>query len=168
MADIDDALTSVLAACVPGFDRLTSATRLSGGASQETYRIDLEASGAPLTLAMRRAAGGVTEPEPGRPGLEVEAELFRIARGVGVPEPEIVHVLTPADGLGAGFIMEWLDGETLGARILRSPELDDIRPRLAYECGRVLAQIHGIDTAATGLDQHLHEVPTEVFESWIR
>ena len=115
MADIDDALTSVLAACVPGFERLTSATRLSGGASQETYRIDLEASGAPLTLAMRRAAGGVTEPEPGRPGLEVEAELFRIARGVGVPEPEIVQVLTPADGLGAGFIMEWLDGETLGA-----------------------------------------------------
>ena len=163
MADIDDALTSVLAASVPGFERLVSAKRLSGGASQETYRIDLEASGTSMTLAMRRAAGGVTEPEPGRPGLEVEAELFRVAGAAGVPEPAILHVLTPDEGLGAGFIMEWLDGETLGARILRSPELDEIRPRLAYECGRVLARIHGIDTAATGLDQHLHTVPTEVF-----
>ncbi|MEM7286445.1 MAG: phosphotransferase family protein [Actinomycetota bacterium] len=163
MADIDDALASVLAGCVPGFERLVSANRLSGGASQETYRINLEAGGAPLTLAMRRAAGGVSEPEPGRPGLEVEARLFRVARDAGVPEPRILHVLGPDDGLGAGFVMEWLEGETLGARVLRAPELDGIRPRLAYEAGRVLARIHGIDTAATGLDQVLHAVPTEDF-----
>ena len=163
MAAIDDALAPVLASCVPGFERLESAQRLSGGASQETYRIDVVADGAPLTLAMRRAAGGATEIEPGRPGLEVEAQLFRIARDAGVPEPEILHVLEPADGLGAGFIMEWLDGETLGARILRSPELDEVRPRLAREAGTVLARIHAIDTAATGLDQVLATVPTDVF-----
>lgn len=163
MADLDHLLIPVLEARVAGFERLVSAARLSGGASQETYRIDVVAAGEPLTLAMRRAAGGVAEPEPGRPGLAVEAELFRVARDAGVPEPRIVHVLQPDDGLGAGFVMEWLDGETLGARVLRSPELDEIRPRLAYECGRVLARIHGIDTVATGLDRSLQLVPTDVF-----
>ena len=41
------------------------------------------------------------------------------------------HVLDPSDGLGPGFIMEWLDGEALGARIVRSPDLADVRPKLA-------------------------------------
>ena len=170
MADLDDVLAPVLARCVPGFEALVSADRLSGGASQETYRIDVVADGEPLRLAMRRAAGGVTEVEPGRPGLEVEARLFRVAREAGVPEPEILHVLEPDDGLGLGFVMEWLEGETLGARVLRSPELEEVRPRLAREAGRVLARIHGIDVVASGLDDVLATVPTEVFveQMWER
>ena len=51
--------------------------------------------------------------------------------------------------------MEWLDGVALGARVVRSPELDEIRPKLAYLCGEILAKIHAIDLQATGLDQKL-------------
>ena len=50
-------------------------------------------------------------------------------------------IVQPQDGLGEGFIMEWLDGEALGARIARSPELAGVRANLAYECGQVLARI---------------------------
>ena len=164
MRDFDQRLQAVLARVIPGFERLISAGRLSGGASQETYRIELEAQGDSLTLAMRRAAGGVPpRADAAGPGLEAEARLMRVARDAGVPEPEIYHVLQSEDGLGPGFVMEWLEGETLGAKILRAPELDPIRPRLAKECGQILARIHGIDPVETGLAPHLRVVTTEAF-----
>ena len=59
--------------------------------------------------------------------------------------------------------MEWMDGETVGGRILRAPELEAIRPRLAFQCGEILARIHGIDPAASGLVGRLKTVPTEDF-----
>lgn len=163
-ASFDRNLDRVLARVVPGYEALVDASRLSGGASQETYRIEIRVGGDQRLLAMRRAAGGVhAEPNPDRPGLGAEATMIRVARDAGVPEPEVLHVLESGDGLGQGFIMEWLEGETLGSRILRSAELDEVRPRLARECGRILARIHAIDLAATGLDQLLQTVPTEDF-----
>ena len=75
-----------------------------------------------------------------------------------MPEPEVYYVLQHDDELGDGFLMELLDGEALGARIVRSPEFEDIRPKLAYECGKVLAQIHSIDLDATGLRARLGEI----------
>lgn len=157
-------LSAVLETHLPGFESLLAAERLSGGASQETYRIRITANGEETRLAMRRLAGGEEgEENPDRPGLAIEARLMQVAGAAGVPEPEILHVLTPEDGLGAGFLMEWLDGETLGSRILRAPELDDVRPKLAYQCGQILARIHNIDISATGLDQALKTVSTEQF-----
>lgn len=100
---------------------------------------------------------------PTAPGLAVEALLMQTALAVGVPEPIVYHVAIPSDGLGEGFIMQWLSGEALGARIVRAPELDTIRPRLAYECGQILARIHAIDLVETGLTEHLCTVPTEEF-----
>ena len=69
----------------------------------------------------------------------------------GVPEPEVLYVLTPEDGVGAGFLMEWLDGVTLGARIARLPELENARSMLAFQCGQEMARIHRVDVDATGL-----------------
>lgn len=169
--EIEDRLAAVLARALPGFERLVSARRLSGGASQETYRLEVETKDGPLALAMRRAAGGLEHAvDATGPGLAVEAELFRIAREAGVPEPEILAVLEPGEGLGPGFVMEWLEGETVGVKILRAPELEAIRPKLAFACGEVLARIHGIDPVATGLTDHLATVPTRdyVEQVWAR
>lgn len=149
-----------------------SVERLSGGASQETYCIRITSKdGNELKLALRRAAGGLrAEPVAGYPGLATEALLMQCARRVGVPEPEVYWVLKDEDGLGEGFIMEWLDGEALGARINRSAEFDQIRPSLAYECGKILAQIHNIDLKETGLDQKLDVISPEEFvrQTWER
>jgi aminoglycoside phosphotransferase (APT) family kinase protein len=103
-----------------------------------------------------------------RPGLAVEARLMQAAREVGVPEPEVLAVLDEADGLGAGFLMEWLEGETLGAKIARAPELEAARTRLATQCGEILARIHAIDLAATGLDASLRRIPPGDFveQTW--
>lgn len=87
-----------------------------------------------------------------------------------MPEPEVYYVLQREDELGDGFLMEWLDGEALGARIVRSPEFEAIRPQLAYECGKVLAKIHSIDLDATGLRARLWEIPPAEFveQTWER
>ncbi|NKB97648.1 MAG: phosphotransferase [Pseudomonadales bacterium] len=171
MSEFDAKLADCLARNLDGFQTLIKVERLSGGASQETYRIEVEADEGARVLAMRRAPGGEkVEPTPGHPGLDVEALLMQSARDVGVPEPEVFHVLIDDDGLGDGFIMEWLDGVALGARVVRSPELEEIRPRLAYLCGEILAKIHSIDLAATGLDKRLDVLSPEAYieQTWQR
>jgi len=64
--------------------------------------------------------------------------------------------------------MEWLDGETLGPRIVRGDEFAAIRPQLARQCGEILARIHAIDLEATGLGRVLARKDNEPFvhEMW--
>jgi aminoglycoside phosphotransferase (APT) family kinase protein len=166
---LETALASVLRERVRGFRSLRSCERLSGGASQETYRLVLDTEEGERRLAMRRAPGGLKRqvPAPG-PGLATEARLFAAARAAGVPEPEILYVFEESDGLGDGFLMEWLDGETLGARIVRGDEFQAIRPKLARQCGEVLARIHGIDVWEAGVAEALrvHTPEEQVRESW--
>jgi aminoglycoside phosphotransferase (APT) family kinase protein len=163
MDSFEQTLDAVLRRRMTGFERLLGAERLSGGASQETYRLTAVVDGTETPLAMRRAPGGEVGAVEGRPGLPVEARLMQVAKEAGVPEPTVHVVLDPADGLGDGFVMQWLDGVTLGARIVRAPELDPIRPRLAFQCGQVLAKIHAIDPVATGLAPQLESYTAEAF-----
>ena len=158
---------------IEGCTGLAKVERLSGGASQETYRLTLTLADSERAVCMRRAPGGGVAADPEvriAPGLATEALLMACARDVGVPEPEVFYVLQEADGLGEGFIMEWLDGETLGARIVKAPELESIRPSLAYACGEILARIHSIDLDATGLRDKLEFAPPEYFvnQTWER
>ena len=169
--DFNAKLDAVIRSRVRGCDGLVSAERLSGGASQETYRLTVRTGDGERLLAMRRAPGGEAPfTATNTAGLPGEALLMRTAKAAGVPEPEVYYVLREDDGLGDGFLMEWLDGETLGARIVRSPQLDEIRPKLAYESGRILARIHGIDLRTTGLDKVLTVyTPSEIVElQWER
>jgi aminoglycoside phosphotransferase (APT) family kinase protein len=51
-------------------------------------------------------------------------------------------VLDPEDGLGSGYVMQRLAGETIPRRILRDDAFSATRPRLARQCGEILARIH--------------------------
>ena len=152
-------LDRVLRREIDDCERLASIERLSGGASQETYRLRIETASGERQLALRRSQGGKQEEaravERSAPGLRIEAKLMKVARRNGIPEPEVFHVLEPGDELGAGFIMEWLDGVALGARIVRSPDLAEVRPKLARQCGEILGRLHTIDLEAHGLDRDL-------------
>lgn len=140
---------------LPGFETLTACERLSAGASRETYRLGVVIGGAARTLALRRAAGEGTSAVGSGPGLSNEAKLFAAARAAGVPGPEVLLVLAPEDGLGSGFVMEWISGETLGGRIVKSPELAGARRTLARQCGQILARLHAVDVKAAGVSDAL-------------
>ena len=144
---IEGALEAVLRRALSA--RLAGAWRLSGGASQETWAVDAEVGEARVPLILRRRPGGAA-PETGGMaiGLELEARLLELAGKGGVPVPEVRCVLAPEDGLGSGYLMERLAGETIPRRILRDDAYADARPRLARQCGGILARIHAIPTDA--------------------
>ena len=97
---------------------------------------------------LRRSPPGYGSVSGRAAGLDVEAELMRLAYEAGVPSPQVLHVLTDADGLGAGFVMRRVDGETIPRKILRDAEFATARPKLARQIGSILAGLHGIDSAA--------------------
>ncbi len=133
--DLAAALAAVLGAPVSGLQSL------SGGASQETWAFDLAAAGlpAPRALILRRAPPRAAQRASGNAGLAAEAALISLAASAGVPVPDVLRVLQPGDGLGEGFVMQRLPGETLGRRIAAAH-----RPALAWQCGQALARIHAL------------------------
>lgn len=152
--------------------RLCSLERLYGGGSRETYRLGVGLpDGSYRSLALRRVAGRALDPRSGRgPATDIEVRLMHEARRAGVPGPRVVSILRPTDGLGAGFLMEWIEGETRGRRIAWSPAFAGARRKLAYQVGDALARIHRIDPDATGLRGLLRTwSPREaVLETWDR
>ena len=60
-----------------------------------------------------------------------------------MPVPQVYYIFKDGDGLGEGFVMQWLEGETLGSRIARMPQSKMPQP-LAYQCGQLLARIHTV------------------------
>jgi len=161
---IEEKLVLVYQKHFSNFVELISVERLTGGASQETYQIRIKTFDGELIHALRRSAGGeIAEITAEHPGLVTEAMLMGAAKLALVPVPDIYYVLQDEDELGAGFIMAWLEGETLGARIVRSEKYEKLRSGLAAECGRLLARIHAIDLDASNLSDHLTEVSPKEF-----
>ncbi|MEK8049403.1 phosphotransferase family protein [Ideonella sp. DXS22W] len=133
--------------------RITRLRRLSGGASQETWAFTLEVTGGtPTDLILRRSPPGGHHRSSANAGLAAEAALIALAARHGVPVPAIHQVLTEADGLGAGFVMERLQGETLGRRIATDPALAAARETLAFQCGQTLARLHAVPVDAVPAD----------------
>lgn len=119
--------------------------RLSGGASRELWSFAVTTpDGVRHPLVLRRDPPGSTTPVD-------ESRLLAAAADVGVPVPEVRFVLDPDDELGRGFVMDSVDGEALGRRIVRSDEYAEARRVLPGQCGEAMARIHSIDLAASGL-----------------
>ncbi|HXC22549.1 MAG TPA: phosphotransferase family protein [Steroidobacteraceae bacterium] len=163
----EDAVRAALAALAPRIDPaardISGLKRLSGGATQEIWRFDLDTTEGYRPLILRRSRGGSHRSGMGV-GLDVEAQLIAAARACGVSAPEVLHVLTPEDGLGSGFIMEFVAGETLGARIVKQPSLAGARATLAHSCGQILARIHAIDISQ--FPTLARQTPADLIEQW--
>ena len=122
---------------------MTDCARLSGGASQESYRF---ACGNDL-FVLRRAPGGVPKNTSSNVlSMTYEARAIAHVYEAGVAVPEVVHICAPEDGLGLGYIMRFIEGQTIARKILRDDEFDDARPQLAAQCGTMLAHLHGLES----------------------
>lgn len=127
---------------------VTSVSRLSGGASRETWRVDAtDPDGAPRPLVLRR------EPPGGSRLVHAvdEYRLARLAAGAGAPVAEPVVELRPTDELGVGYVMELVEGETIGRQVVHGAQLASARAALGAQCGTALAAIHSVDPADSGL-----------------
>jgi len=125
--------------------RIGALARLSGGASQETWSFDaLDEQGARTGLILRRET-----PNAGHAvSKAAEFELLQAASRANVPVPKALFLLKAADGLGAGYVMERVAGETIPRKILRDAPYRAALPLLAAQCGEILARIHSVPPAS--------------------
>lgn len=180
---MSEALRRVLARLDAQLQDVTNLTRLSAGATNETWSLDVVRNAGVDPLILRRSAVGRG---PGVLSLQAEAHVLSAVHGCGVPVPEVRYVLAPEDALGEGFLMQRIAGATLPGKILRDAALASVRPKLASQLGGIAAAIHAIDLSripelplldADHQVQHLHsqfqsqETARPVFElafRWLR
>lgn len=141
--DLPAALLRLLGA--PGAT-IEGLTRLSGGASRETFSFDLvtRADRRALILQRVRSKGSSGTGIP----ITTEAALLRAARSAGVP---VAEVAAADDGsiLGsAGMVVERLEGETIARKLLRDEQWATARERLGSQVGAAMAAVHRIPTDA--------------------
>jgi aminoglycoside phosphotransferase (APT) family kinase protein len=159
--ELEAALAGLATRLDPGATGIERLQRLSGGASQETWAFEVaRGTDPPLRLILRRSPPGQRFGER-MAGLEVEAALIQRAAKAGVPVPTVRHVLAPEDGIGRGFVMDRIDGETLARRILRDAAFAPARACFAREAGTYLARIHALDTTGIALRVLPPEVEVE-------
>ncbi len=117
---------------------------LSGGASADTWSFDADCRGTRYELILRLAP-----PQKDQIRLDriTEAGLLSLAGEAGVPVPKVLFQVEEEDGLGSGFAMERIAGETIARKILRDDQYREARACMARQCGEILFRIHSIDTA---------------------
>jgi aminoglycoside phosphotransferase (APT) family kinase protein len=131
--DLDNRLAAVL-----GAGEIAGLTRLSGGASRESWRF--EADGRPLIL-QRQRAGDVRD-------MATEIAAVRAAHAAGVPTATIVEASTDPTDLGASYmILTRVEGETTPRKILRDDQYGRARQALPAQLAGALVGIHAIDPA---------------------
>lgn len=116
---------------------------LAGGASMETWALDVAVGDAVLPLVLRRDMGqnmyadALTRPQ--------EFRLLGVAHAAGVLAPRPRWLC--ADAGRPYFLMDRLSGESIGRRVVRLPALAAARARLAAQMGEQLARIHAVPLA---------------------
>ncbi len=142
MDELAEQLRAVVSDALSEQIEIADLHQLTGGASRETWSFDARATNGecrPLILR-RHPLGAQWDRQMSR-----EARAIAAAARAGVPEPRIVAQSDDPHALGGAFIvMERIEGETIARRILRDDAFAAVRPRLAEQCGELLARIHSI------------------------
>jgi aminoglycoside phosphotransferase (APT) family kinase protein len=119
-------------------------TRLSGGASRETWAFNaIRADGSSTELVLRRDPPG----RPSEPGAMGREALAITAAGVaGLAAPEVLLWTDDPDMWGsAGLLMRRVDGETIARRILRDATYQQARGALVGQLGQFAAGLHALE-----------------------
>lgn len=119
-------------------------TRLSGGASRETWAFDAVSPDESRTeLILRRDPPG----RPSDPGaMSREALVIGQARAAGLAVPEVLLSTEEPDLWGtAGLVMRRVAGETIARRILRDNTYREARKVLVRQVGEFAAGLHALE-----------------------
>jgi aminoglycoside phosphotransferase (APT) family kinase protein len=138
-------LETFISASAGGEARVTGLRPIAGGASRETWAVDVTVAAGPEAgehaLVMRRDMA--TTMNPNALDRAQEFRLLQAAHRAGVlaPRPRwlAAHAAPPF------FLMDRVEGESIGRRVVRERELADARRILPEQMARQLALIHQID-----------------------
>lgn len=126
--------------------RIQRMDKLSGGAIQENWCLDLVLDGGkrpgPQAWVLRTDAPSTISTSHGRPQ---EFTILRVAREAGVIVPEPILLCEDATVIGQPFyVMGRAGGTAQGRKIVRDPTLPEFGPALAERLGVELARLHEI------------------------
>ncbi|MCS6868957.1 phosphotransferase family protein [Thermus sp.] len=124
-----------------GPGELVALRRIPGGASKEAWPLDYRAGGRVYPLFLRRAGGGVIQRRT--LALATEFRLLELAHAHGVKVARPLWYFPDLEGREA-FLMERLEGESIGTRVVRRPEYQRARETLPRAMAEELARIHRI------------------------
>jgi aminoglycoside phosphotransferase (APT) family kinase protein len=164
MLPMEAALVRAISRTGRPVDAIADLKRLSGGASQELWGFAAVEEN-PRRFVMRRARDGVEVKKETQVGLDQEGRLQIAAAEAGVPVARVACLLEPGDGLGPGFIMEHVLGETVPKRIFNGEQFAYARTVLPQQCAEALARIHRID-AVDGVTLKVSDAAGELAQYW--
>jgi aminoglycoside phosphotransferase (APT) family kinase protein len=135
----DPAALAASLSSVLGDAPVTDLTRLSGGASRETWWFR---AGDGRYVLQRQRSGSPRD-------MSVEVAVLRAAHAAGVPVAEVVTASADPAVLGAPFmVVQAIEGETIARKILRDEGFSVARSVLVGQLGAALARLHAIDPAS--------------------
>jgi len=138
--DMQEKLTHVVQRLLSGA-RVEGLSRLTGGANQQMWSLEAVSEHSRVPIILRQASTWSQGAE-GTMQLDDEARLVIRAGEGGIPVPRVHEILRPEDGLGTGYLMARVEGETLPPKILKGDQFSHARQVLAGQCGEVLAGVH--------------------------
>lgn len=151
LEELAQRLSAYLSAVSGQTARLTNAIPLSGGASRETWLLDVTLDGTPHQFVLRRDLP--TQMWEGALTRDQEFRVMRAAYDSGVTCARVRWSCEDKTVLGSAFfIMDYVPGESIGRRVITAPDLAEARQRLPEQIAHELAKIHAIDINAHGLD----------------
>jgi aminoglycoside phosphotransferase (APT) family kinase protein len=153
MNDLPQRLEAFLTREVGAPVRVLGARPLPGGASRDTWAVDVEVSAGPqagrAALILRRDLGGEIDDQALNRAQEFR--VLEVAHAAGVKVPRPLWACSDPAVLGAPFfVMDRLEGESVGRRVVREPALAQARRVLPTQMGEQLARIHALPLG--GLD----------------
>jgi aminoglycoside phosphotransferase (APT) family kinase protein len=137
IAEMREALQPAVSQVLGRAVEISEPVLLAGGASKEAWAVDADG----LRLLVRRAAGGVIHKHT--LSLEDEFAVLEAAYERGVKAPRPYGYIPDLCGREA-FVMERLEGDTIGRRIVQKDELAAARAALPVQMADELAKIHSI------------------------
>ena len=135
IADVREAFQQALSRVLGHEVAVSEPVLLAGGASKEAWAVDADGE----RLLVRRAAVGVIHRHT--LSLEDEFAVLQVAYDAGVRVPRPYGYIPDLAGREA-FVMERLEGETIGRRVVQRPELAAAREALPLQLAEELAKIH--------------------------
>lgn len=123
-------------------DGLESATL---GGSNRTVLFNLHEAGSQRRLVLRQETYALAQ----SPFLPPHSQyrLLELAYNAEIPVPEPIFELDDDDGLGRGYIVTFVGGETLPKRLTNDSTYARARKYFAAQCGEILAVLHSLDVA---------------------